>query len=138
MQTLITVLSRYLLKQQQVCNRTEQIPGINMSMSGYVLFFGPPTLRDKIIFEIAYKIFDNFLFKMPFATCVCKLSTVFCNTCILNNVYACMYVSFSICDEHTRNFYSSPPKHLQEFTQNSSLCAECIIFNLLNFLNFFQ
>ena len=54
----------------------------------------------------------------------------------LQHVY--LYVSFEICDEHTCEFYGSPLKHLQELTQNSPLCAGGIIFNLLNFLNFFQ
>ena len=49
-----------------------------------------------------------------------------------------LYVSFEIYDEHTCEFYGSPLKHLQELTQNSPLCAGGIIFNLFNFLNFFQ
>lgn len=52
-----------------------------------------------------------------------------------------MYVfihSFKIYDERTRDFYGSPLKHLQEITKNYPLCTQCIIFNLLNFLNFFQ
>lgn len=57
---------------------------------------------------------------------------------MLNKVYACMKCIF-----HSKYLMSTNvtfkgilrSPHAQELTQNSPLSAECIIFNLINFLD---